>query len=297
MNKLISVIVTIYNREKLLNECLDSLKAQTYKDFEVIMVDDGSTDNSITIAQKYADEDNRFKLIKSEHIGFPAAKNLGLSKVQGDYIIFLDSDDSAYSQWLEFLYHAIELTGADISTCYYDEYDEKKAEEPTQDFYDKNPFFITEYAFFKMHLIYHKFCSSYLWNKLVKKEIYDTITFNKDQLAMSDISEIYKIMDKANKVAQVQMPLVHYRRHAESMGAESVRKGIEYFILRANILAESVKFVWDKYPQSRFIAKVVLMQELQRINQAIGNLNFKKFIDRPFFKEIALSQPPKYLFK
>ena len=99
-NNLISVIITIYNREKFLEECLQSLKNQTYKNFEAIMFDDGSTYNSLEIARKYQKEDNRFKLIASEHVGFPEAKNIGLRSVNGDFIIFLDSDDSVYPQWL-----------------------------------------------------------------------------------------------------------------------------------------------------------------------------------------------------
>jgi glycosyltransferase involved in cell wall biosynthesis len=78
MNNLISIIVTIYNREDYLKECLDSVKNQTYQNFECLMIDDGSTDNSKVIAEEYAKEDSRFKFIPVEHVGFPEAKNIGL---------------------------------------------------------------------------------------------------------------------------------------------------------------------------------------------------------------------------
>ena len=118
---MISIIVTIYNSEKFLKEALDSILNQTYKDYEVIMVNDGSTDNSRAIALSYT-SDSRFILIDSLHIGFPQAKNLGLSNVHGDYIIFLDSDDIAHPQWLEFLIKPILEYNADISYCSYINY-------------------------------------------------------------------------------------------------------------------------------------------------------------------------------
>ena len=301
MKNLISVIVTIYNREKFLDECLTSIKNQTFTNYEVLMVDDGSTDDSSNIAKAYATIDKRFKYIPTEHIGFPAAKNLGLEKATGKYIIFLDSDDSAYPCWLELLYNAAEMTGSDISTCYYDEYlydetKDNKKEEPPTTFYKEKGLFFAEYEYFKMNLIYNKLCSSYLWNKLIRKELYEDIRF-KDQIAISDISEIYKIVDKANKVIQVQVPLVHYRRHQDSMGIESAKSGVDYFKFRADVLEQSASFVWEHYPQSRFVTQLTLSQELKRILKEVGPENFKKYIDREFFRKVFSEKPDKYLFK
>ena len=298
MNDLITVIVTIYNREKYLKECLDSVKNQTHTNFECIMVDDGSTDGSIDIAKAYSIIDDRFKLIQSEHVGFSAVKNIGLDNAKGSYIIFLDSDDVVYPCWLELLYEAIINTGADISTCYYDEYVEGKQqrlEEHNSEYYQTNPFYIAEYSFLKMNLIYHRFCSCYLWNKLVKKEIYDNIRF-KDQIALSDISEIYKIVDMANKVVQIQTPLIHYRRHIESTGGECGKMGLEYFIFRFNVLEESIKFVWEKYPQSRHAAQLMLYGEIKRMTPYVKKEDFEKYINRPFFKEVLNSKQRKFFF-
>lgn len=297
MNDLITVIVTIYNREKFLKQCLESLQKQTYKNFEAIMVDDGSTDNSIEIAKSFT-TDKRFQLITCEHIGFSAVKNIGLDKAKGKYIIFLDSDDFVYPYWLEFLYTTAVQTGADISTCFYDEFFEGKTKslpEPTYEECLARPFFVAEYSFLKMNLIFHRLCSCYLWNKLIKKEIYDTIRF-KDQIALSDIAEIYKIVDKANKVAQVQMPLIHYRRHLESTGGECGKRGIPYFIFRMDIIEAEIRFVWEKYPQSRFAAQSALLGECHRIVRWIGKDAFMKNIDRPFFREVLSAKPRKYVF-
>lgn len=298
MNDLITVIVTVYNREKYLEQCLNSVKNQTYKNFECIIVDDGSTDKSIEIAESFTD-DKRFKLITSEHVGFSAVKNIGLDEAKGNYIIFLDSDDWVYPCWLELLYNAAIQSGADISTCFYDEFFEGKTnplEEPTNDFYKIHPFYIAEYDFLKMNLIYHRFCSCYLWNKLVKKEIYDSIRF-RDMMALSDIAEIYKMVDKANKVVQVQTPLIHYRRHMESTGGECGKKGIPYLKFRADVLEESVKFVWEKYPQSRFAAQLMLNYELTQMIKQIGRESFEKEIDRDFFRQVFKEKPIPYIFQ
>jgi len=298
MDNLITVIVTVYNREKYLKQCLDSVKNQTYTNFECIVVDDGSTDSSIDIAKSFT-EDSRFKLITSEHVGFSAVKNIGLDKAQGKYIIFLDSDDWAYPQWLEFLLEAAVETGSDISTCYYDEFIEGKqnsSPEPNDEYYKTHHYYLAEYSFLKMNLIYHTFCSCYLWNKLVKKEIYDTIRF-RDQIALSDISEIYKIVDKANKVVQVQTPLIHYRRHLDSVGGECGKMNYEYEIFRADVLEESIKFVWEHYPQSRYVAQLMLLGEINKMIKRIGEKNFYDHVDRQLFKDIFKQKPKKYLFK
>ena len=296
MNKLISVIVTIYNQEQFLKECLDSLLSQTYRNFEVLMIDDGSTDNSVSIAQTYTEKDNRFILIASQHIGFPAVKNLGLTKAKGDYIIFLDADDSAYPEWLEFLYRTVELAGADISTCYYDEYYDKKKAEPPASFYITHQTYFAEYSFLKMNLIYNKLCSSYLWNKLIKKELYQDIVF-KDQIALSDISEIYKIFHKAKKVIQIQLPLIHYRRHEQSMGKQTSSKGLDYYIFRVKVIEESAVFVWEHYPQSRHAVQLMLTTELQRIKKQVGDIDFKTYIYKPIFEKMLKSKVPLFLFK
>lgn len=100
MNPLISIIIPVYNTEKYLRRCLDSIIAQTYKDFECILVDDGSTDNSGKICEEYASKDVRFKVFHKENGGVSSARNLGLEQIKGEYVTFCDSDDSTNSDWL-----------------------------------------------------------------------------------------------------------------------------------------------------------------------------------------------------
>ena len=93
INNTISVIVPIYNAELYLEQCLESIKNQTYKNFEVIMIDDGSTDKSQEICKKFSNSDKRFKLICQKNSGVSAARNKGISEATGKYIYFCDSDD------------------------------------------------------------------------------------------------------------------------------------------------------------------------------------------------------------
>lgn len=99
-NPTISIIIPIYNTEKYLRRCLDSIVAQTYKDFECIIVDDGSTDGSGKICDEYVAKDNRFKVFHKKNGGVSSARNLGLDNAKGEYIAFCDADDYVKENWL-----------------------------------------------------------------------------------------------------------------------------------------------------------------------------------------------------
>ena len=113
----VNIGVPVYNVEAYLRECLDSIMNQTFKDFEVIMVDDGSTDNSFNICQEYVARDNRFKLIHQENKGLAGARNTCLKHMKGEYITWIDSDDVVDDNYLERLLEVQEKTGADIVRC------------------------------------------------------------------------------------------------------------------------------------------------------------------------------------
>ena len=105
---MISFIVPIYNAEQYLPACLDSLLGQTVRDLQIILVDDGSTDGSLAIAQRYAAQDTRVEVYEQPHAGQSAARNKGLSYVKGDYLAFVDADDTIDANWSETMLQAIE---------------------------------------------------------------------------------------------------------------------------------------------------------------------------------------------
>lgn len=114
-----SIVIPVYNVEKYLAASLDALICQTYKNLEIIAVNDGSTDKSLEILQKYADKDSRLIVINSENKGVSAARNLALSRVTGDYVWMVDSDDLVNPNALKVLAEIIDKTNADIVTFRY----------------------------------------------------------------------------------------------------------------------------------------------------------------------------------
>lgn len=110
----VSVIVSVYNVEAYLDDCLSSLERQTFKDIEVILVDDGSTDESQAIAQKYVDKNSSFRLIKRENGGASAARNTGLNQASGKYVYFLDGDDYLVDSAIEELFYKAEKEQLDV---------------------------------------------------------------------------------------------------------------------------------------------------------------------------------------
>ena len=117
-DKIISIIVPVYNVEEYLNECLDSIKRQTYKNIEVILVNDGSTDGSKEICERYCKNDSRFKLINQENQGLSETRNVGVRASIGEYIFFVDSDDVVKVDILEILLSFM-AEDVDIVGCSY----------------------------------------------------------------------------------------------------------------------------------------------------------------------------------
>ena len=113
----ISVVLPVYNVEEYLRQCLDSLANQTFEDFEVICVNDGSGDSSLSILEEYASEDERFKIISQENKGLSGARNTGMDYIKGKYTIFVDSDDWLELNALEKLYNKIIALDSDILNC------------------------------------------------------------------------------------------------------------------------------------------------------------------------------------
>ena len=117
MSPKISIIVPVYKVEKYIHKCIDSILNQTFKDFELILVDDGSPDNCGKICDEYAKKDSRVIVIHKENGGLSSARNSGLDIARGDYIGFVDSDDYIENDMYELLYNLCEENNCDISSC------------------------------------------------------------------------------------------------------------------------------------------------------------------------------------
>ena len=169
IEKLISIIVPVYNVEKDLPYCLESIREQTYKNIETILVDDGSTDSSGDICNKFRLKDSRFRVFHQSNHGVAQARNAALSAAKGEYIAFIDSDDYVHPLMIETLYQACEQTGSKIAMCNYVRVNEHGV---LKENVIKKPVVINQDKMMKM-IFHHKDGILYhvTWNKLYKKEI------------------------------------------------------------------------------------------------------------------------------
>lgn len=185
MKPIISIVMPVYNVEKYIRQCLESIKHQTFSNFEVIIVDDGSPDNSDSIYKEYVNIDKRFKVIKKENGGVSKARNTGLEAASGDYVIFIDSDDWLPVDALETLYNKATESGADITigdaTIAYDTGVNEYVHLFNNEFCTENTDFIRDYKKAILGYVYNPLpyggkCNMATglggpWNKLIRREI------------------------------------------------------------------------------------------------------------------------------
>ena len=207
---MISIIVPVYNVEKYICRCIDSILAQTYKDFELILVDDGSTDSSGKICDDYKERDKRIKVIHKENGGLSSARNVGIDVAEGDYIGFIDSDDYIRKDMYEILYKCIQKNNCDISICNYLFIDEdgNGVTHMNNDLPIKDEI-ISGYEAIEKMCSYKGFYYITAWNKLYNKHI---ISSNKFPIGRvhEDVFNSYKILFNSNKVGCVYEPLYYY---------------------------------------------------------------------------------------
>ena len=173
---MISVIIPVFNVELFLQSCLESVKAQTLKDFEAILVDDGSTDSSGAICDAYARADNRFRVVHQPNQGVSAARNRGLDLAKGDYVYFVDADDEMRPEALEHLYHAITQGEYDIAASGYSLV--RNGEETDQCMTAGSPpmIFSGDEVLYKL-LVDCSFVCYTCWNKLITRKLIADLRF------------------------------------------------------------------------------------------------------------------------
>ena len=168
---IISVIVPVYNVEKYLVRCLESIVAQSFQDYECILIDDGSPDNCPAICDQYVKKDKRFRTIHQSNHGLSSARNTGISHSTGEWICFVDSDDFIHPDYLKILYLVAKKYAADVVSCKYEIIHED--DELTEEINVQKP--VVEYIktgkeVFELH--YKKGMFSFnVWDKIYKKDI------------------------------------------------------------------------------------------------------------------------------
>lgn len=215
MNPLISFVVPVFNVDKYLGQCLESILAQSYSNIEVIIVDDGSTDNSGSICDSFSAKDKRVCVIQKENGGLSSARNAGLKKASGDYIIFTDSDDFVSVVLAERMLKAMKETDADLVMCNFVYTDEHG--NITGQFRDDNN--SGEYG---TRELLSKIAAGWTfgtvaWNKLYKKELFENgLRFSEGRIAEDEFIA-HRLLANVKKAVIIPDVLCYYRQRAGSI--------------------------------------------------------------------------------
>ena len=219
----ISIIVPIYNTEKFLDRCLKSIISQTYKNLEIILVNDGSTDNSLKKCNKYKNKDKRVIIIDKTHTGIADTRNMGIEKATGKYIGFVDSDDYIEKEMFEKLVLGMQRYKADISMCDL----EQTIEENEQTKNTKNTIdhVIMSRNTALEQLLYDKNIGNYMTVKLFKRHLFENVRFPIGRL-YEDIATTYMLFNKADRVIYFPTVMYHYYQRKDSIINYTTRKSI-----------------------------------------------------------------------
>ncbi len=202
---LVSVIIPVYNVAPYLRRCLDSILRQTYTNLEILLIDDGSSDESGAICDEYVRKDARVSVIHKKNGGLSDARNVGIKKAVGEYVSFVDSDDYVADHYLELLLRKLQQYQADLSVCGYLEFNGTDAEtaggEASEMVLDRE----TALA----NLLYQKYYTTSACGRLYRRELWKDIRFPKDKL-YEDLAVIYRVFAKSNKVVYLKKRMYYY---------------------------------------------------------------------------------------
>lgn len=210
---LISIIVPIYNSEKYLKKCVNSIINQTYKDLEIILVDDGSSDTCPKICDEFAELDNRIVVLHKKNEGVSAARNSGLDIAKGEYIGFVDSDDYIAPDMYEMLLIRILKDGSDMACCNYLQVDEENELFPNQELTLQDECLSAQEAM-QYFLLYGGYYVVPV-NKLCKKNIYQTLRFPVGK-RYEDLRIIHEIIFQCKRISHINKALYYYVRRSDS---------------------------------------------------------------------------------
>ena len=208
----ISIIVPVYKTERFLNECIDSIMAQTFADFELILVDDGSPDTCPALCDAAAAADSRIRVVHQQNRGLSGARNAGLDAARGEWIAFVDSDDTITPDYCAKLYAAVKQTGAQMAVCNYRQVNEALQPIKEQYLHVRREVLTTAQALERSTLLPYMV----VWNKLYHKSIFDGLRFAEGKLN-EDTMLISYAYEKAGKIANIPDAMYLYRKVAGSI--------------------------------------------------------------------------------
>jgi glycosyltransferase involved in cell wall biosynthesis len=277
MNELITVIINVYNGEKFIKKCIDSIINQTYNNLEILIINDGSTDSTLDICKTY--KDKRIKVITTKNQGLSLSRNTGIDNAKGEYLYFIDADDFIELDTIEYLYKLLINNNASMATCkcidiYNYEFDKKDYKEEIE---------INDGIHFLKKILLSIDRSVTTWNKLMKKELFNNIRY--ENRITNDVVVTYKQALKIDKyVFSNQIKYYHYRHKESITGIHSAERAIDQY-----------KASYERYNYIKKIYPNFLENDIAMLNATVMcyNHNYKSVDDflkqenaRKLFKNI-----------
>ena len=211
MTPLISVIIPAYNAGQFLEECLNSIANQSIKDFEVVIIDDGSTDDTSLIATRYMESDSRFRLISTTNGGVSRARNIGIDESRGKYISFVDADDALHPQALEMMMQALERNSAQVCITGFKQ-GKHIGRFPKHD--DKEDVYTYQEAM--RVALYQKRLLNSPWGVLVSRDMLTPERRFREGTRYEDLDAFYRLYEGASSIVYLHYPYYFYRDNPQS---------------------------------------------------------------------------------
>lgn len=275
---LISIIVPVFNSEKYLSKCIESITNQTLKDIEIILINDGSKDNSLLICNKYATKDNRIKVLDKQNGGVSSARNLGIENTKGEYIVFVDADDFIHMDMCRLLYDTLMENNVDLVACgYYEQYLNKKVYKMPR--IDKGLHLTKDLM---INIIDDGTLTGFLlgsvWAMLYKKNIImeNYLRFNKEINCNEDGLFNLDYVLNSNSLFSIQDRALYYYRLNENLALHT-KDNLEN---RFKILNKCLEDICKRYPEHNFSIQL----ERRKISEALWNIVSSCYIENVNFR-------------
>lgn len=300
---MISVIVPVYNVEMFLDRCIESLLKQNYKDEEIILVDDGSTDNSGMICERWAEKDSRIIVVHQENKGLSGARNTGISKAKGDYLAFVDSDDFVEPEYLEKMYQRIVENDADIVFCNY-RFTDEKGKETNDRFYSHfssdrvlDGYDVLMLFENKSYFTFFDVC----WNKLYKRKLFAAVEFPEGISRIEDISIMPYIYHKAKRICAIEDVLYNYVCREASLSRVRVSKE-EDCVLRASMMENRLSLYEEWGIKELSLIHMIHMFSMYSMVKNLYENRLKElqkefrkiYLKKGYYKKITLKRRAKF---
>ncbi len=285
MNPLVSVIVPIYKVENFLRECIESIIAQTYKNLEIILVDDGSPDNCGAICDEYAQKDDRIKVIHKQNGGLSDARNAGLKVFKGDYVVFVDSDDYMPGYAIEYMFNLSVANDADMVIGGTEKFNENTGEIIWSTYNGTENIQI----FDKLEAMKDFFingCAS--WARLYKRKVHENLFFPYGEIN-EDEAIVLSVIDNCEKIVKSNYVVYNYRYRDNSITSVDFNKNkLAWYDHCEN----NLKYIESNYPdltdvaKSRcFVSVLYFLEVLSQCDKKLYNdliLKFKKILKQNY---------------